>query len=711
MILFNDSYWWLAVLAVVVLLVLTYFYYRRTIPPLKKPWRIGLGILRGIALLLLLLALTETLLSFSPEIPDPPIAVGLIDISESMTMADEDISGRARQIWENIADRLPPQVQDVRMFVAESLLAGEDIPDQAGRATALGTALDAVQQEFESKNLAAVFLFSDGNSNLGPEPARVAGGMKAPVITIGMGRPDTGLVPSVVAVGVDEVVLANRNFTITAAVTARQPGSVQLRLRGGAANTEDQTVEITAPGQRVETTFETSVPAAGIFDFRVEPVNAPEAGRSFFVKALKEKTRVLLFGSRPDWEFAYLRRTLESIPDYEIVPVLSGGAGKNLLEPPPIGEQEWRSYDAVILVNPEESWLRSTWAPVAEQMAAAGKGVMLLLGEHSFSRRAATLPYPLSFIEGRSLWTRGEFPTSVDAGSVRHPVLRLEENPEDSRQVFESFPPFAGAWDLRELPPQANLLLSYQPPGLDSRESRELPLMWTTRQGSGKALIVNGGPLWRWSFNSSVEPDGVDYYRRFLGFAVRWLTVIEDLEKQRIEADKEIYAAGEPIRLRGFLYDDGYRFLPRASIVARVWPDSVSEAADSAVVFLPPGGGDFYEATLTGLKPGLYNFAGRAVIDADTLEMAGGKLTVEFAGLESSARGLNELQMRTIADKSGGRYYPETDPVAVLDSLTFTSRTYTIHREIEVWNRPWLLVLFLVFIGGEWFFRKRKQLL
>ena len=49
--------------------------------------------------------------------------------------------------------------------------------------------------------------------------------------------------------------------------------------------------------------------------------------------------------------------------------------------------------------------------------------------------------------------------------------------------------------------------------------------------------------------------------------------------------------------------------------------------------------------------------------------------------------------------------------MAFLDSLTYVSRSYETHREIEIWNRPWLLFLFLAFLSGEWFFRKRKQLL
>ena len=708
---FNDRSWWLAFVVVAGLITFTYFYYRRTVPPLRRPWRIGLGGVRTLALVLLLFALAESLLSLTPEMADPPIAVGIVDASASMFSRNRTAPvQRAVRLWETVAERLPKGVQVVRFLASDSLLPGNEFPDSGGAATALGNALGALPQRFEGKNLSAVFLFSDGNNNLGADPAQAASKLGVPVITIGIGQPDTGLAPAIISVDVDEVVLANRPFTVRAGITARRQGNVRLRLMRGTENAGEAAVEISAAGQRAEAKFESVVPSAGLHRFRVEPVVSPPAGRSFFVKALKEKARVLLYGFRPDWEFAFLKRALTKIPDVELYAVMAGSGGNTLLDPPPLAA-EWNSFDAAILVGPDDRWLRSVWAPVGKEFVRSGKGVMMILGERTFAPVLQAPPFPLDFLRGSPRWKRGEFTVSPEPASMRHPLLRLEDNPEDARRVFESFPPFAGVWEFGALPERATGLLMSRPPAAAIGDARTVPLVWTIREGAGKGLVVNGGPLWRWSFNNSTEPEGDNYYARLLSLAIRWLTVTEDLQKQRIEADKDIFASGEPIRFRGFLYDDGYQFLSRASVVARVWPDSGSQSTDSATIFLPPGGGDFYEGVLTGLKPGVYSFGGAAALDNDTLVMAGGKLTVEILGLEASASGLDERQMRAIAEKSGGRYYHEGEPIAALDSLTFKSRTFTTRHEIEIWNQPWLLVAILVLLSGEWFFRKRRQLL
>lgn len=710
---FNDAYWWLAAVVCLGLAAYAFLYYRRTVPPLPKSWRIVLAVTRALAITLLLLALAETLLSFTPEMADPPLAVGLIDRSASMFAGDGKTLpfDRARENWRAVAQRLPDEVERVELFAAESLLADGPLPDSGGQATALGRAFESLKKKYESLNLAAVFLFSDGNNNLGGAPDRAAEELGVPVIAIGMGQPDTGLAPNIAAVRVDELVLANTPFSISVDAGMQQPGVLNLRLLRDNRQIDEQAVRVDGRGRRTEVVFTTTVPEPGIHNFRVEPVAQPEAGRSFFVKALREKTRVLLHGFRPDWEFSFLRRKLAGISRLEVTPVLKGQSGRDLLAGAPLSGDEWLHFDAIVLVGPDESWLKSIWAPISQQLRGSGRGVMVLLGEKTFSRARPGLPYPLDFVQQAPVWQRGEFPLSVDGRYLRHPLLSLSETPDDSRRVFESFPPFAEFWQIQNLPETATVPLFYRPVGLNTPDNRSTPLVWTMDGGGSKALVVNGGPLWRWSFNSAVDPEAVDYYQQFMTRAMRWLTVTEDLEKQRIVADKEIYAAGEPVQLRGLLYDDGYNFLSRASVISQIRPDSASAGADSAVAFLPPGGGDYYEATVTGLTPGLYDYAGRAVLDNDTLPMTGGKLKIEVVGLEKTARGLDELQLRAIAAESGGRYYQESEPITILDSLNFTARTYTIRREIEVWNQPWLLIAIIVLFSGEWFFRKRRQLL
>ncbi len=712
MIQFVDQYWWIGLLVVIGLLIFTWVYYRRTLPPLKPGWRIGLGITRALAIVLLLFSLTEALLSLTPQMVDPPTVIGIVDGSSSMFTEDrgDPLYERARDRWREIAGDLPGDVEVVTTFAAESLLVDTDPPSGGGPATALGRALEQLDDRYGTRNISAVCVVSDGLNNLGVSPAIASGNLDWPVVTVGVGQPDTGLGASVVFVDVGEVVFAGQPFAIRVQTTAQRAGSFRLSLRSGNDIIDETAIDIAAGGQRADLAFTTTVPNAGIHEFRVEPKGETDRGKSFFVKALKEKTRVLLYGGKLTWDYAFIRRALSQLERVELVSSVPGEPNQELLDGIPVSPDEWLSYDAVIMVEPDARWLRSIWGSVAEQFRNAGKGVMVMLGDDSFSR-APDAPYPLDFIERPPLWKRGEFAPAIDGRYLRHPLLRVTESPDESREVFESFPPFVGVWDFDNLPENAIAPLTSRRIGLNTPDNQPIPLLWTLKDRGSKALVVNGGPLWRWGFNPSTEPTEANHFRRLMELAVRWLTVTEDLDKQRLETDKEIYASGEPIVVRGLLYDDNYSFLSRASVVARVWPDSGMTAVDTVTVFLPPGGGDFYEGLVTGLKPGTYQYAGQAVIDNDTLSLTGGKIKVEQVGLEQTASGLNELLLRQIAEESGGRYYHESDPVTFFDSLTFVARTQTLHREIEIWNQPWLLIAVLVLLTGEWFFRKRKQLL
>ncbi len=712
MIQFVDQYWWIGVLVVIGLLVFTWVYYRRTLPPLKPGWRIGLGITRALAIVLLLFSLTETLVSLTPQMVDPATVVGVIDGSASMFTEEggNPLIDRARNRWRDIAGKLPEDVEAVTTFAAESLLVADGPPEGGGSATALGRALEQIEDRYATRNISAVCVVSDGLNNLGVSPAIAGKNLDWPVVSVGVGQPDTGLGASVVSVDVGEVVFAGQPFAIRVQTTTQRAGSFRLSLRSGDEIIDEQTINIAAGGQRADIVFTTTVPEAGIHEFRIEPKGEPDRGKSFFVKALKEKTRVLLYSGYLTWDYAFVRRALNQFERVELISSATGEPNQELLDGLPVSPDEWLSYDAVIMIEPDARWLRSTWSSIAEQFENAGKGVMIVLGKQSFSR-APDAPWPLDFISRPPLWKRGEYTPTVDGRYLRHPLLRVTESPDESREIFESFPPFVGVWNFNNLPERAIVPLTSRRIGLNTPDNQPIPLLWTVKERGSKAIVVNGGPLWRWGFNASTEPGQENHFRRFLELAVRWLTVTEDLDKQRLETEKEIYASGEPIAVRGLLYDDNYSFLSRASVVARVWPDSGMTAVDTVTVFLPPGGGDFYEGLVTGLKPGTYQYAGQAVIDDDTLSMTGGKLKVEQVGLEQTASGLNELLLRQIAEESGGRYYHESDPVTFFDSLTFVARTQTLHREIEIWNQPWLLIAVLVLLTGEWFFRKRKQLL
>jgi hypothetical protein len=255
------------------------------------------------------------------------------------------------------------------------------------------------------------------------------------------------------------------------------------------------------------------------------------------------------------------------------------------------------------------------------------------------------------------------------------------------------------------LPASADVLVKARRGG----STEECPVIWTRTSRGGKSLVVAGGPLWRWAADRVAGGLPPKEYEAFWGNAVHWLSLRDETDRLAVRSDQQVYHVGEPIVLDGFVFDEVYRFMDRAEVTARVWPDTT--VGETLKVFLPPGAGDRFQGRLTHLAPGTYRYDGRAAVDSTIMPLTGGVFRVEPYGLEQQSVGLNEATLRAIARQSGGRYYTEDESPVILDSLDWTASVHETVHEVPLWNQTALLGIFIATLLAEWFVRRRKQLL
>jgi hypothetical protein len=197
-------------------------------------------------------------------------------------------------------------------------------------------------------------------------------------------------------------------------------------------------------------------------------------------------------------------------------------------------------------------------------------------------------------------------------------------------------------------------------------------------------------------------------YENFLGNAIRWLTLTDDADRLAIRTDLDVYHSGEPVQLDGLVYDEAYRFIDRAEVSARIWPE---DGGDTIRMVLNPGSGDRFQGQVTALPPGTYRYDGAAKVEGQNLPLSGGMFRIESYGLEQRYSSLDEGTLRAIAVESGGRYYSENDDPAILDSLDLTPVTRERTVEFSLGNHWLVLTIFIVALSAEWFIRRRRQLL
>ena len=64
-----------------------------------------------------------------------------------------------------------------------------------------------------------------------------------------------------------------------------------------------------------------------------------------------------------------------------------------------------------------------------------------------------------------------------------------------------------------------------------------------------------------------------------------------------------------------------------------------------------------------------------------------------------------------IAKASGGKVIATRDLAAWIDKIPAPEMSRVVAREMDLWDTPLLYLLLLVFLGIEWFLRRRENLL
>jgi len=172
--------------------------------------------------------------------------------------------------------------------------------------------------------------------------------------------------------------------------------------------------------------------------------------------------------------------------------------------------------------------------------------------------------------------------------------------------------------------------------------------------------------------------------------------------------DKKIYKGGERITFKAKIFDQNYQKIKDASVVVNIRGESLP---DSEVVNLSLGELGDYTATLRALPPGKYFFEGKVFRDGKKIGAKKGEFLVEEYSVEDSDLKTDFDLLKKIAEVSGGKYYEKEQIENLMGDLKLLEKEEQKKKEIQLWNHPILLVIFVLCLSIEWAIRKRSQLL
>jgi hypothetical protein len=641
-----------------------------------------------------------------------------------------------------------------------------------GRATNMYHALDQVRARYDGADLAGVILISDGIATGGLAGGVGAGALRdflksldTRVHTVWTGK--SGLRDVAVArVLADEFAFARTVVRVEAVIraTGYGPRRIPVTLSGDGQVMRQKWIDIGPPNgenvSEVPVVFEFTPPRVGKYVYEIstpvadDEVVAENNRRAFVLRVIRDKIRVLQVAGQPSWDVHALRRMLEENPNVDLISFFILRTQDDFstvpndemsLIPFPTQElfqQELPSFDLIVMQNFEFApYGIGAYLENIRSYVEGGGGLVMLGGALSFSSGgyagtpvAAALPVELvdpfsAFPAGTPGRPRGDgdgagdgaapgqgdplidtasfTPVLTAAGEV-HPITALRYERADNLATWQALPPLEGVNLVARARPEAVVLAGH--PRLRTRDGGPMPVIVAGEYGQGRVLTVATDSLWRWGFVAAARPgDDGRHYIELWENSMRWLIQDPELRHLHVESDAVEYAPDTPVRLSVRLLDRDYAPLAGGTVrveVQRGTDAAQAETVATEVIMVDDAGRGRTE--LPRMAPGVYRVTASA-------ELGGRPVTardiflVRDVGAELDRPAARDSLLREIAEATGGTYLGPAEELPA-DLPLAEPRIVRVDRraDVELWSRPMLFFLALLFLGAEWGLRQRS---
>ncbi len=697
----------------------TYWIYRNTVPELSTVRRLFLGSLRFITLFIVLFLMSEPLWRMVSRRSSPPVLGILIDESRSLSLIgnrSESDSKVNQTTYETILGEIQASIRNEssRLYgfgATTHELPSIDSLELTGPRTDISAALDYVNNALENENLGAVLLVSDGRHNGGRNPEHTAEEYPVPIITVTVG--DTTVQKDIRIQQVLANELSYAGMEVPVRVRIRNEGfdsvPVSVALTNAGKILDRVTLDLPLPG------FETStdlafVPAEpGLFQYRIELTRlAGEATHRnntelVSLQILDRKKNLFLVAGAPSPDVSSFIQMIETDTDTDLVVRVQRRSGSYFQGDFPRDHLD--DIDLIMMVGFPTATTPEADIDALVRASEAGTPVLFVYDRAVDLRRverklSSVIPAHPTVI--RSGHVDGSFIPTLAA--LQHAIFDLPDR--KNMQRWRSLPPLS----LNETQWETNtgtvILASTEIRGI----SLDNPILLAGKMGRRRSAAILASGLWRWrNVPAEYEADAQRWNELFSNLR-QWLVVVEDDRLVRVAPASSELDEGESVVFGGQVYDENLRSVSDASVSLEVRGPS----GESFPYSMQSLGNGRYIVDIGSLPQGVYAYSAAASRDGaqigtDRGTFSVGSLSIEFRNPHADSR-----LMLQIASRSGGaavfrgQIGDIPSILGTLDSYAPVARI--VERQIRLWQRYPFLIVLIVCLSAEWFFRKRSGL-
>ncbi len=665
----------------------------------------------------------------------------LVDRSASMEFPVKPAEESRRMAAANAIDPLIHQFAaqndrfDVELISFASELASISIdeirqtPGRASKTDIAGALRSTLSTSSGAQKLAGIIVFSDGadtvdlRAGLTSQLSAQLKEKRVPVTTVAIGQSVlTDL--SIENIKVDDFAFVRNSVSVDVELHARglRDARFYLVLRSEVQVIATKPVMISQDDETQHVTLTFKPDETGRFVYTASvPVLQDETvaennTRSFTLKVIRDRIRVLLVAGRPTWDERFIRGVLRADSNVDLVSFyilrqasdqsnVADDSRELSLIPFPRDEifrEQIATFDLVMVLNfghDDPQVALGMYRQDIEAYVKNGGALAYLGGDRSFGEnRGAGSPFgDLLPVESAGPADEGLFSPLVTPEGMRHPVTSIAPSAEELPRFWAELPLIAGINRTRARP-GAFVLLEHPTLIVDGRKA---PLLAVHEIGRGRTFALMTDSSWNWAFESASSGVQTRGYERFWKNTIRWLVRDPDFSTLSVIAGAGSVEPGQPISASARVRGPDY--LPRAG--AEVQVDLV-RADDGRVVAQQKkttSADGTAEIEWPPPEPGAYKIVARTLIDGGAPIENSDSVAVRSTGPELSNAQVNLALLAEISKASGGRFFdvPTIDlsQVPLVDPpLVEVGRSI----DLPLWDRWHWLVLALVALTAEW---------
>jgi hypothetical protein len=657
-----------------------------------------------------------------------------------LTLVDDSGSMRTKDVKGN--SRFSAAVKDIgevrrmtgrRVKIEETTLSGDRVGEEAGAKTPTHIQTAIVRELANRPNLQRMLLLSDGR-DLDKTDFLLAGealkshGVALDVVVYGTDKPVQDLLIS--ARPERTVIRLGESLFIRGAI--KDPGgksALDLTLEEDGKKVKSFTMQRESfPWFEVVYKPETAKLHRYELKVAADDANPENNSVSFYADVRDEKINVLMIEGVTGFEFKLLKIALETDPLVHLVTVshkpgggvsVQGGALHSNTENGIIkSETDLFKYDIVILRDVPRFLFRAggdksetTLRLLVSFVQKRGGGLVAMGGQNVYraggyqdSPLAAVLPFDLSTNISKDSQFPGRFSVNVVNDQYNHPLLRLQPDDAGNRARWKKLQPLDGCNNVGAFRPLAQPLLTRDAKirtATGATNVVAVPVLAYMDLGSGKVLASSVDTFWRWQLQPDFDPPTP--LETLMGNVIRYMAPEPGSRAGSVNValTDPTPSLGQTVTMSTLLLEENYDPKRLADLAVRVKkPDGQSMTLYPRDLNDRPG---LYEYRVLADQPGDWTVTAALNKTNRTMRFVVRGADDEFADLS-----VDRQSMTHLAQAAGGQIVDNLPEWAKqVDQRPVTQQAA---RDLELWNSPAILFLFIVLICADCYVRKRQGL-